>query len=196
MTSGFNDYPFWTSYRLVEEYLIDVATRESTDLERLLIQIQDPLLNLWNSYRSGPVSIDYADPDTQKAYLYYYAAPYAVMTKMLWDAYGFHDGPSLKLRRQETARLGFFGAGPGMEAWTAAHVIRSSMERNIQYVESNEEYFWFVNISGLDSTLESLGIDGYHEIRRTGNQIQFRVAESDPARLREIGMINRLVMKF
>ena len=126
--SHWNNHAYY--YGIIKEYFDSLVNNPKTDfrsLDSLIAKIQEPLRTLKKSYLYQNVSVDYSDPMTRLAYLYYYVPAYAMMTDLLWRNYKtpIRSNATEALLSHKPYKIGFFGAGPGSEAIAALSSIRS-----------------------------------------------------------------------
>jgi hypothetical protein len=117
--------------------------------EEIFLALQQPLYNLRKSFLPPEgidhVHVDYNDRLTRHAYLFYYAAPYGNMTRLLLEAHNALDNIVGRLMAGHSCSLGFFGAGPGMEAWAVAEILSASIGSKGSVEGSLTFYFFDIN---------------------------------------------------
>jgi hypothetical protein len=78
--------------------------------ENYLQSLQKPAEELWNSYRSNQVKVNYSEPSIQAVYLMRYYPHYAYMNFQILEM--IHDQNLLENLTNETLEVCLFGAGP------------------------------------------------------------------------------------
>ena len=95
--SHLNNHAYY--YGIIKEYFDSLVNDPRTDfksLNSLVAKIQEALRNLKMSYAGQQVTVNYSDPMTRLAYLYYYVPAYAMMT----DLSGATTRPQFAQRQQ------------------------------------------------------------------------------------------------
>ena len=179
-------------YGIIEEYLKSICESSNyEDLRYLIDDLQEPLRDLHGGYQEQRVAANYSDQLTRLSYLYYYSAPYAMMTQLLWLNYSIGSKPLEELFKGKPYRIGFFGAGPGSEAIAALSLIRSYMYRRQTSSLASSDLGRTIYSRLLDSYCEELGITEFNVSTQTELVIRFDVSTNDLSSISE-GQINQL----
>ena len=142
--SHLNNHAYY--YGIIKEYFDSLVNDPRTDfksLNSLVAKIQDALWNLRMSYAGQQVTVNYSDPMTRLAYLYYYVPAYAMMTDLLWCNYKttIRSKATEALLSNKPYKIGFFGAGPGSEALAALSSIQYDFLFRKKRRERAEKHF-------------------------------------------------------